>query len=341
LTEEKKIVTDIAALNQARNLVKEYEKKYNNYLSQGPPIDKLNEELNAFSDKISTITSGDKDNQSQADTFKKNLEGLDNQIEALHQKKKNLNEELKKLRNEKDNKYTANREASQKRWDAYKVDQEKKRLERNAKNQADYEQRQKLKQQRDEERKRRQEENEAAHAAKIPYEDEITLCDQLVTYLEGLNPEKSKNKKKPTKASITHPLEVFCSFEVLSLPPPSLITELEGSISGIKTRKENFLKLQTEEIQERQVKKKQETEAREAEAKAEQEKKLAEAAEVKHTEEKTAEPQPAEGETKPQGTEALEPTPSEDQKPTPTETTTETPVDQPPSVESADSPPSN
>jgi len=239
-----------------------------------------------------------------------------------------------------------------KRWDAYKTDQEKKRQERFAKNQAEYEQRQKFRQQRDEERKKRQEEKEAAEQAKVPYEEEIALCDQLVMYLEGLNPEKAKGKKKPTKAALSHPLEVFCSFEVLSLPPPAVITDLEASISGIKTRKENFLKLQAEQIKERQEQKKLEAEAKEAAAKAEQEKKLvdaAEAAEAKQSEAKTADTDTkvAEGEIKPEATEAssTHQTPSEDQKPTETtettETKTETSVDQPPSVESADSTLSN
>lgn len=336
LTEEKKIVAEIATLNQARNLVKDYEKKYNTYLAQGPPIEKLTEEINALSEKINVITSGDKENQTQGEGFKKTLEGLDAQIEALRAKKRDLHEELKKLRQEKDDKYTANRETSQKRWDAYKADQEKKRQEKMAKAQADYEHRQKLRQQRDEERKRRQEEKEAQEEAKVPYEEEISLCDQLVMYLEGLNPDKAKGKKKPTKAQLVHPIEVFCSFEVLSLSPPAVVTNLEQSISDIKSRKENFVKLQAEKIKERQEQKKREAEAKEAVAKAEQEK-LAEAAQSE-TQESATEKQPAEGQTKSENTEASTQTSSEDQKPAETtETKTETPVDQPPSVDSATS----
>jgi len=153
-------------------------------------------------------------------------------------------------------------------------------------------------------------------------------------YLEGLNPEKTKGKKKPTKAALVHPLEVFCSFEVLSLSPPAVITDLEASIAGIKTRKENFLKLQAEQIKERQEQKKLQAEAKEAAAKAEQEKKLAEATETKNAADSSVEVQPAEVETKPEAS-----TPSEDHKPTETpETKTETPAEQPPA---ADSPATN
>jgi hypothetical protein len=125
---------------------------------------------------------------------------------------------------------------------------------------------------REAERSARRKEREVEEAARVPWEDEMALVDQLLVYvaryLPAAKPEppsapagalvgrkpleedyfvgakaKAKKGKKPPEPAtlkVTHTPEVFASFDKLQLRPPMLAGDCADAIDQLKAKKEWF-----------------------------------------------------------------------------------------------------
>ncbi|EGG17800.1 hypothetical protein DFA_08800 [Cavenderia fasciculata] len=148
--------------------------------------------------------------------------------------------------------------------------------------------------------------------AKIPYEEELYICDGLVAYLNTIKPKpvaaateekpvaaateveegfqalqpkqaKKDNKRSggrsasvaapkkdskpaaPVSDTIRHPMNIFISFDKLSLTPPEKYTQVDDLIAQVVIKKDHFSALSKQKLEERRKELDAEKEKKEAE----------------------------------------------------------------------------
>ncbi|EFA76067.1 hypothetical protein PPL_10646 [Heterostelium album PN500] len=170
----------------------------------------------------------------------------------------------------------------------YKEEAKKLRKEQQEKKRAEYLENERK---RTEERQKREEEQRQEELRKVPYEQEMYKCDNLVTYLESLKPKtvaekvtatqavntadldgmvalapktqksrggaKDDKKKKdaapkPLPEVIRHPMSVFSDFELISMAPPSKYADIDESIVQLRSKKEHYKTLSAQVMEQRQ-----------------------------------------------------------------------------------------
>jgi uncharacterized coiled-coil DUF342 family protein len=286
LAEEKKLVSQIDQLQQA----KKYYKEYKNMRSLIKQDDIVINELKASLEKVKV----------EFESLKANKDELKEKLNQINTKITNSKADIPTVAN--------NREQFRIQLKQLQDDLNQ---ERNAlqeyRNKRNEEKRERIRQEREKERQRRTEqaekrkEKEAERQKKellqVPYQDEMDLCDKLISYLESLLPKKqdaaassvhspnssvpsslpnapegyalkkeeddrftskSKKQNKKTKSvvkssqDLKHVVDVFLEFETLSLAPPSKASDVEASIILVRAKKEHYQKLSEAKIKQRQ-----------------------------------------------------------------------------------------
>lgn len=145
---------------------------------------------------------------------------------------------------------------------------EKRKAERE-KQQKEWEERKEERKKRQEERQKRQEEYNRqwleyeAERKKNPYEQEIHLCGNLITYLEQLRKSMKSAQLKQKTASIlgqakknsknsiaiSHPIDKFSAFQRLAVKPPVTHAQVEEALKIISEKKAYYKTFKVDEIQ--------------------------------------------------------------------------------------------
>lgn len=142
---------------------------------------------------------------------------------------------------------------------------------------------------RDKERKereqKRREQKEKENDLRVPFEEELSTCKRVSSYLKKM--DGSLSSRKPDTAC-PHGMEAFVWFEKISVAPPITRADIAATIEQVQQKKARYLDLQKKAIE-----KKQQQAAEKAAKKAEQEavneaEKPAEAQQKEATEESSA-----------------------------------------------------
>merc|ERR1712100_243580 len=102
-----------------------------------------------------------------------------------------------------------------------------------------------------------------AENKKPPYDPAVAASKQLLTYLKKLQTSNSKKKKQTKKEGddvdqqetetevevkeepkeLTHDLEIFIKFELLSMVPPKTVSDIASSIEAVQQRQQQYIDL--------------------------------------------------------------------------------------------------
>lgn len=204
LTDEKKLVKDIHNLQMSKKSVGALselkagvEREKSNRLELDRRITEKNVELKAVNDRT-TAQRAQLDALSKEPTERDNIPALRReQVEAREQAEAKYNS-IKALRAEFKKKEDA--------WNVFQAELTAKRKEA----------KQKEAEARAIEEEARKKQLEAEELARIPYEDEMNLCEHLSVYLRGLAPTKDAETDPSASAASTTPNTVFQGMKVLS-----------------------------------------------------------------------------------------------------------------------------
>jgi len=288
LSDEKKLVMKISALNQTKKSYREYKAARDNIKQDDSLIKQLESDLTKLNAQIDEICV-------QRDAKRHVLDGSNSQIsearsgvpdvlkkrDELRQQVKTHQEGINTLRKELN-------ELRQKRYHEQKAKQQEQR-------ERDRERRKEIQEQ----RQQRENERQKLEEQKPPYQDQLALCDIAIGYLQTLVPKNTpakeetekqvpavaqitnssnapigtplvrdedpvpmqkKNKKQKAKdvkatQDLKHSVDVFLYFEELSLVPPSKVADVEKSLSEVKAKKEHYTKLAEAKLKARQEEK--------------------------------------------------------------------------------------
>jgi len=271
LGEEKKLVHELNNLSiEKKTKIRDFQRVVAHAsIGENPEIQKLKAAIKEKDDKIKELIEIEK---GQLESWR----GITTKLDGIR-------DTLTKQRDERTALYNSLDELS-KQYKTIQVEITEKKKKWNEEQKSQWEkqkeEREKVWKQRDEERKKRQAEREAYLESLLPYETELDVCDEMITYLENLLPKKQENVssgKKQTRSNLLiHPQDVIRNFEDLSLKTPLMAEEVEKSLEEVKGKRTHYKQLQEEEIKRRAA-------AKEAAAKAAAESAANAATEAKET----------------------------------------------------------
>jgi len=249
--EERSLVRDVNNLKKQRGEIGKFESKLAEFSKDKPLLDKLHGEKKEKIAEMQKIIQVKKDILNSRNDINTKINALKEQKKKLVEEKQNWiakNEELSKQ-------YKTTHAALDAKYNEVRQQQ----AEIAKKKREEYLERKKAEA---EERARRKAAYEAELALKLPFEDEIDLCELLINYLVPLCPNQNANgkKKKKVSAVLSHQMSVFQHFEELSMSPPLTAVDVEDSLSQLRVKKDRFLDLQKAKIAEKEAAKKTEEE---------------------------------------------------------------------------------
>jgi len=197
--------------------------------------------------KIDSVKENDAALRKQRDEKRAQEAEVNERIEKIREARENEKKLVGELLLEKQLKHEAISHKINQHYEKLKLDRERKEKAREEKIAAA-----------EQKRKEREEQRKREEAERIPLEEEINVCNSALSYLEAQLKIVSAEKKKQQRSqrqrgerAFYHPPEVTTWFEFLSVSLPLLQTELEGSLSQVKAKKEFFLGLQKIELEKR------------------------------------------------------------------------------------------
>lgn len=227
LPQERDLINRLRALKQERSIVDEYQALCEQKLA----IKKRYEEKASVLDGIRT----------EIEVLEKEAEVLSNQLEEAKKSSKTVYDQVKAVENEQNVNYKSIGQIRQ-QIAQIQVDMDKRReefyKEQKTKRAQLIEEQKAARQKQDEERKRRREEWEREQALRVPFEDEILLCDHVDKYLIKLRTSAKKD------GPVRHNLEDYAKFDLLSLRAPNQKADIAQSLVDVKAKKEHYLNLQ-------------------------------------------------------------------------------------------------
>jgi chromosome segregation ATPase len=226
-------------------------------------IKKLKDERQKYYDNIDKIKKKKKIIMDQKKVLTTKSQNLRNQVEKnyeeiRHAKKDQAVNSKKFVKQEKDLTYLTDRLQKQKEYEDRKQNAKKKQ-EEYEKQREERQVRQEIAKKKQEEFNKQWEEYEEARR-KNPYENEISMCTNLINYLEQM--QKTTNKiikkekaesllgKKTTnkaKANINHPIEKFNAFGHLSLKPPVNYSQISESLQILREKRSYYNKFKIDD----------------------------------------------------------------------------------------------
>jgi len=233
LSEEKKLVSEVNALQQLKTVVKDYYQQVKE-VTEDRSVLKLQEKLQ----KVDSLVVDDKENESKylAELIKlqQSIESLNIEIDKHITKRKEhkasidqCNTELLKVRE----KIGQQKEE----WKKEKEIQKKKQQE-------EREQKQKAK---EEARNKRSNDRLQKESKQKPFEEDIKICDKLVKTLNDIR-KPIKENEEPKKGDIKLNLDTLLYFEQLSLIAPKTFEEIETIVPELQKKREYLMSLQSQ-----------------------------------------------------------------------------------------------
>eukprot|EP00007_Cunea_sp_BSH-02190019_P010046 CAMPEP_0174233952 /NCGR_PEP_ID=MMETSP0417-20130205/3849_1 /TAXON_ID=242541 /ORGANISM="Mayorella sp, Strain BSH-02190019" /LENGTH=659 /DNA_ID=CAMNT_0015312249 /DNA_START=105 /DNA_END=2084 /DNA_ORIENTATION=- len=106
---------------------------------------------------------------------------------------------------------------------------------------------------RDKERKereqKRREQKEKENDLRVPFEEELSICKRVASYLKKM--DASLSSRKPDTAC-PHGMEAFVWFEKISVAPPITRADIAATIEQVQQKKARYLDLQKKAIEKKQ-----------------------------------------------------------------------------------------
>lgn len=249
--EERRVLSKVKDVKKEKNtLIPQYKQLKESQLKDIALKDHLISQNTEAREKINSIRSNEAALKAQMTDISSKIDAIHEQIEKsrLHRE-----EEKKKIDNLRKDKEAKNDALYQKVNHHY----EKQRAERERQKQIREERALLMEQKRKEwEEKKKQEE-----AARVPFEEELLVCDSVLSYLDAqvkiskpsavAEKKKGQRQRQRGERALCHPPDVIESFEYLSLVLPLFPSDLDASISATKSKKESLLSLQKLELEKR------------------------------------------------------------------------------------------
>jgi hypothetical protein len=249
--EERRVLSKIKDVKKERNtLIPQYKQLKESQLKDIALKDHLISQNNEAREKINSIRSNEAALKAQMADISAKIDAIHEQIEKSRLHREEEKKKIDNLRKEKEAKNDA-------LYQKVNYHYERQRAERERQKQIREERALLMEQKRKEwEEKKKQEE-----AARVPFEEELLVCDSVLSYLDAQvkisKPSAAAEKKKGQRQrqrgerALCHPPDVIESFEYLSLVLPLFPSDLEASISATKLKKESLLSLQKLELEKR------------------------------------------------------------------------------------------
>eukprot|EP01132_Coremiostelium_polycephalum_P010321 gene10321-12666_t len=254
-----------------QTIYESYKKKVSDQNELIKELSKKLDDATPDSNSANTAISGAKtqrtDVESKISQMSAQFEVLKNKIKDIHE----LIEQEKKRKAE----YLEQRAIKRKEQQAKAAEERKEREKK-----------------RKEEQKLLEEKRELEELQKVPYEEQMDICDSLLIYLEVITPKEAKeatvttravaekdsdeyevyqkepmnkgrgNTKKSTQTPkvpaqtdvIKHPLETFTKFEKISMAPPHKFADIPTCATQLKAKKDHYKNLSDKEIVVRKAK---------------------------------------------------------------------------------------
>eukprot|EP01098_Paradermamoeba_levis_P010018 TRINITY_DN4198_c0_g1_i4.p1 TRINITY_DN4198_c0_g1~~TRINITY_DN4198_c0_g1_i4.p1 ORF type:complete len:417 (-),score=174.61 TRINITY_DN4198_c0_g1_i4:56-1306(-) len=245
LSEEKKLLTDLGTWKSLKASLKDFDVQ-----EEYQKVNELRDSVKSFNPRLDEITH-------KEDVILKQLENAHTSVldtaRSTQGLIKQMNAEFEKIEEHVQNRAKSEqhlRVLRQKRYDDNKAQRQAQEEER-ARKRLEYQEEKQRRHEEFLERQRSKEEaRDAAELLQVPYQDELALCDNLTSYLEGV---VAAAKKKPIKGDLKIQWEVFLSFEHVSLVPPKAFADVEKTLTDLKAKKEYYQKLSAEKVEQRKA----------------------------------------------------------------------------------------
>eukprot|EP00743_Colponemidia_sp_Colp-15_P000525 GILK01000590.1.p1 GENE.GILK01000590.1~~GILK01000590.1.p1 ORF type:complete len:496 (+),score=114.04 GILK01000590.1:69-1490(+) len=191
LADEKRLMGDIQKLVASKPLISQYKEHNDAIGKQKEVVNALNAQFKVSNNKWKAVRDLETEQVNKLKELAAQRENTTSEVPQLLQEKeaakKQLDEHYAAMRKLKEEHRNAERAFLAYQRELEKLKREQRRQEWLAK---------------EDERKARQAEREAEEAMRIPWEEEMILCDQLVAYLERLLPKEESTEEKPAAAPV-------------------------------------------------------------------------------------------------------------------------------------------
>jgi len=254
--DERALVNQIDSKKRVKKELKDLAPRIERILILEPKVDLFTTQIDSLSERI--IELKEEEAKIRASDSTLDVKPGDGQrarnpvLDELYEKKRELNEQKKKLQ---EGYYDVKQQVKEAKQKWIDEDKEKRRLEKEQK-------KQELDKYYDEKRKKR-EERVAEEEKQVPMEDELEISNRLIQLLESFLPaqpvkqddplapkeplvSKGRGAKKPKGNDINYQWQDYAAFERVSLTPPIKRELIPKAIEDLKAKREHYKNMQEE-----------------------------------------------------------------------------------------------